>query len=594
MLRFIGRWLRRLVFVFGIMSLISVVGCVALVLSLRPDREHHALPKAFVLTVDAGQALSSAPTDPFLTELLGDTQQLDLYSTLQGLNHAAGDDRVKAVLLDVTDLAFDPTTVQEIGAKLTALRKAGKLVVAFAETFSEGENSLLKYLAASYADEIWMQPHGMLALLGAGVEVPFFKDALANAGLRADFARRDEDKTAFNMVTESGFTPAHRRKIIKLIQGYMDLIEPQVQKNRPDTAGLPGLLSKGTFLGEEAVTAKLVDSLGYINDLEEKLMSLVGGDEESAPAEDWRVSLAEYHAAVVAEKHSLLKDIKKKDKEQARIALVYLNGEIIRDANVPTGSDNSVINAPDFQELFRELADDEAVKAVVLRINSPGGGFTPSDTLRAAIAVLRDSKPVVVSLGDVAASGGYMLAIGGDTIISAPTTIVGSIGVLGGKIVAQGLVEKLKITTDRVGVGALAYMWSPLTPFSEGERQEFNRQIDASYGAFKGLVAEARELDANQIAAVAGGKVFFGQEALDRRLVDKVGGLEDALAEARQAAGLKDTDTAPVALYPRPRLPWIAFLEQRFGQTIQARVLAWLGLSPRMALQARATLPKIH
>jgi protease-4 len=593
MLRFMGKWLRRLVFTFGVMSLLGFAGCVALVLSFRPEGEHHALPKSFVLTIDAGQALSTAPTDPFLAKLLGEPQQLDLYNALISLNHAVTDERVKAVLLNVSDLAFDPVTVQEIGNKLIALRKAGKPVFAFAETFSEGENSLLKYLAASYGDEIWMQPYGMLALLGAGVEVPFFKDALANLGVRADFVRRDEDKTAFNIVTENGFTPAHRREIVKLIQGYMDLIQPQVQKNRPDTAGLPGLLSKGTFLGEEAVASKLVDNLGYIHELEEKLSSLVS-DEEGVTVEDWQVSLAEYHASVAAKKHNFLNDMNKKDKNKTHIALVYLNGEIVRDANIPTGSDNAVINAPDFQDVFRELADDETVKAVVLRINSPGGGFTPSDTLRAAIAVLRDTKPVIISLGDVAASGGYMLAIGGDTIIAAPTTIVGSIGVLGGKIVAQGLAEKLKINTDRVGIGALAYMWSPLTPFSDTERQEFNRQIDASYRAFKDMVAEAREMDANQIATVAGGKVFFGSEALDRKLVDKVGGLEDALAEARQAADLKADDRVEVTLYPRPRMPWAGFLGQWVGHTLQTHVIAWLGLSSRTHLQARAMIPEIN
>lgn len=605
MLSFFGKLLKRLVYALGISSLIGFIGMAVLFFMVRNEAPKTELPGSFVLTLSAHRGISPLPADPLLSKLLPDQASLDLYSTLDALKHASTDTRVKAVFLDLTGSQYDLTTIEEIGGALTALRTAGKPVVAFSETFSEGENSIIPYLAATYSGEIWMQPYGMVALLGVGAEVPFFKDALERLGARFETEHRNEAKTAFNSFTENGFTPAHKAQTEKLLRDILAVVSPQLLKNRPALPPLESLFAEGFYMGSGAVEKKLVDQLGYIDDVRVRLFALYNGGEApegaAIPAdEDWLVSIERYHGGTHESwlQAAHLEDKKDKAKKPAALALVYMNGEIVRDAEGGLGSGSEgKITATEYGEVFADIAADESIKAVVLRIDSPGGGFTASDTLRNAINTLRDTnKTVIISMGSVAASGGYMLASAGDKIFALPGTITGSIGVIGGKPVFAGTAEKLGVHVERVGTGDLVNMFSPLSSFNDKERAAFRRQIDFSFAAFKEIVAESRGLNAAEIDAVSGGFVFLGDEALKLKLVDALGGLDVAIAAAQESSGAAKDQPLDVRLYPQAELPWLAFLQGQFGGLVRLSLNAALGLplDTASSLKAQATIPAVR
>jgi protease-4 len=600
---FLGKLLKRLIFALGLSSLIGVVGMLVIFFALRSEAPKTELPGSFVLTLNAGNGISPLPADPLLSQLMPDEAALDLYSTLEALKHAATDARVKAVFLDLTGSQYDLTMIEEIGGALAALRAAGKPVVAFSETFSEGENSIIPYLAATYSGEIWMQPYGMVALLGVGAEVPFFKDALERLGARFETEHRNEAKTAFNSFTENGFTPAHRAQTEKLLRDVLAVVSPKLTTNRPALPPLESLFAEGFYMGQGAVDKKLVDQLGYIDDVRARLFALYNGGTalEGAviPAdEDWLVSIERYHGG---KPESLLKTAylgEKKDKAEkpAALALVYMNGEIVRDTDGGFGGDEGKITAAQYSEVFADIAADASIKAVVLRIDSPGGGFTASDTLRNAINTLRENhKTIIISMGSVAASGGYMLASAGDKIFALPGTITGSIGVIGGKPVFQDAASKLGVKVERVGTGDLVNMFSPLRSFNDKERAAFRRQVDFSFAAFKEIVAESRGLNPAEIDTVSGGHVFFGEEAVRLKLVDALGGLDAAISEAQESSGQPKDQPLEVRLYPQAELPWLAFLQGQFGGLVRATLHAAFGLPyDNSALKAQAAIPAVH
>jgi len=400
------------------------------------------------------------------------------------------------------------------------------------------------YYLASGFDRIYLQPSGMVGLVGLAAEHPFLKGTLEKLGLEPRFHRRDEYKTAVNLFTETAFTDAHRRATTALMQGWLDQLVTGISVSR----GLPAdrvreLVDRGPFSAKEALAAGLVDRLAYADEIR--------GEIAGKGAE--RIDIGDYVSWT-------------REAPRGRgVALVFGEGMILSgpsrydavSGDVTLGSDTVV-------KAFESAAESKDVAALVFRVNSPGGSYVASDAILRAVRKAKSAgKPVVISMGNVAASGGYMVAAYGDRVFAQPGTITGSIGVYGGKFLTREMWAKLGVTWDGVYLGNHAGLASGLRDFSDEQRALFERHLNESYDAFTAIVADGRGLDARAVEAAAGGRAWTGEDAQRLGLVDELGGLQAALAAARELGGLPPD--AAVRVFPKERSLVELILEEGLG-----------------------------
>jgi protease IV len=462
---------------------------------------------------------------------------------LDALRRAGQDRRVRALVVKLGGSRSSLTLAraQELGNAVRQFRGHGKLAVAWAETFGELGRGSVPYYLASACEEIWLQPSGDVCLTGAATEVPFLRGALDRAGVTPQIAQRHEYKNAANVFTEQGFTPAHREATDRLVRSVMQQLVAGVAAGRGLTAEeVRALVDRAPLFADEALQAGLVDQLGY----RDEVYAFV---RERAGADAVLLSLARYRRSKPAELPSRMLPHR-----QDVVALVHVTGPIHlgRSRQPPFG--NGSAGSDTVIAALRSATDAPDVSAIVLRVASPGGSYVASDAVWRQVALSRRAgKPVVVSMGDVAASGGYFVAMGADAIVAQPATITGSIGVVGGKQVVDGLAGRLGIAHEGISPGRHGLMFSPLREFSDDEWQRLNVWLDRVYDDFVAKVADGRGLPADRIDEIARGRVWTGADALDRGLVDDLGGLDAATAKARELANLPPSADADLRVYPR-------------------------------------------
>jgi protease IV len=557
--------MRILSFVIGLFALIGflfVGGLVtAVVVATRTGPE---LPSSVVLelVLDGGTLSDSASGG--LKRLVGGDDTLE--DLLTALERARTDPRVKGLIARLGSEGPDMAQVQELRGALDRFRASGRFALVYATDYGNAS-----YLLASAFDEVWMQPFGLFALTGPAAEVPFARAALDAAGLLPEVERREAYKSAPNSATEAGFTPAHREMTEALVGDLArQLAEGVAASRRLDPAAVRALIDRAPLTDREALDAKLIDHLGYRDEMEAR------ADERSNEAEF--VDLGDY-----------LRANPPPAGEGTVIATVEASGSIVDGEDEDGATGKAVITPGRLVAAIGKAADDDEVKAILLRIDSGGGSASASESIRRAIVKAREAgKKVVVSMGSTAASGGYWIAMSADHILADPATLTGSIGVFAGKVSGAALSERLGIAWGRVSGGKNAAMWSPLHPFSESERERLKAFTDQIYEGFVAKVAEARRLPPDAVRAVAQGRVWTGAQALDRGLVDELGGREEAVMAIRSLTGL--APDAPVRLVPFPEPPSpleeaLAFLSQDGGWLRAVRVLAampglerWLGV----------------
>jgi len=468
------------------------------------------------------------------------------------LDRAAGDPRVRGFVVKLAGGDLDLTHVEELRPAIERFRASGK----FAYIYAASYESLSQYYLASAFDQIWLQPMGIVSVTGLQVEIPYARPVLDKIGVEPQVFARKEYKNLFESFTDSEMSPESREMMAALIGSIGKSVIDDVTVSRNMKPGeFQGLVNKALFTGKQAFDAKLVDRLDYLDVFNAEIKEQVKGD----PAND-----DELFAPMVTYVHdTMASPFAASGHEKPHVALVYAVGQISQYDD----SGRNLAAAETLVENLRSAVDDDAVNAIVLRIDSPGGDPTAAETIRRAILTAKKKgKQVVVSMGSSAASGGYWIAADADYIFAQPTTLTGSIGVTGGKFSLMNMWKKIGVNWDGVRWGENAGLWSFNQPYSPTEAARMDALMDDVYENFVGLVAAGRGMSVEQADKVAGGRVWTGAQAREKGLVDTLGGLEDALDYAAGLSGAMDRHGVEVVVMPRPRTAFekiIEFLEMQ-------------------------------
>ncbi len=548
MMRFFGRllsWLGGLV----------ILGGLALLLFVMVATRNKEVPARTILEVDLETDLvEDRPDDP-LAQIAGMSKH-DLRSLLAALERAQDDPRVIGLVARIGQSKIGMAQVQELRDAVARFRSKGKFALAFSETFGEFTWGNSAYYLATAFEQIWLQPSGDIGLTGVLLEPMFLKNVLEKVGVKPHLDQRYEYKNAMNMFTESKMTPAHREAMEKLAQGWFGQLVRGIAEGRhlPE-ADVRGLMDRGPFLGPETLKEKLVDQLGYRDEFYAKAKDRAGDGAQ----------LLYLHKYLDRTERAA----QKKLKGAKTVALIYGLGGVHRGQSefdalggAPSMGSDTVTAA------FRAAVADKDVKAIVFRIDSPGGSYVASDSIwREVVRARSAGKPVIATMGNVAGSGGYFVAMAADKIVAQPGTITGSIGVLGGKYILTELLDnKLGITHDRVVLGQNSTMWSTNQDFTPAEWARFQAWLDRVYQDFTAKVAEGRKLPKEKVLQVAKGRIWTGEDAKGLGLIDELGGLDTALRLARQAIGVPDGEALQLKRFPERKKPAQAIAEKLMGK----------------------------
>jgi protease IV len=499
-----------------------------------------------VLKLDGNlvEQFSGSPREQLMAQAQGrgTPRQTRLRDVLATLDQAARDDKVSAVLLDVDELGgAGLASLHEVSAALQRFRKSGKPVLAYADSYSQRS-----YYLAAQADEVYLHPMGMVMLEGFGRWRTYYKDALDRLGVTPHVVKAGTYKNFAETYTANGPSPAtlESEGLVygELWSGFTAALETARKLPAGSIAqGIEELPQRLAAVGGDpaklALQAKLVDGLKTRDQMRELLIAKGAKDDETKSFR--QVSLGQYQA--------YLKDAGAPNKLQPGIGIVVAEGEIV-DGDVGPGR----IGGDSTARLIRKAREDEAIKAVVLRVNSPGGSAFASEIIRRELELTRQAgKPVVVSMGDVAASGGYWIATSSDAVIADAGTVTGSIGVFGMLPTAEGLMDKLSLHTGAVRTTWLAGGYDARRPLDPRLKAVVQAGIDNVYARFTTLAAQARKSTPEKIDAVAQGRIWTGAQAKERNLVDRLGSFDDAVQTAVQLAKLE------VKAGEKPRLAYV-------------------------------------
>ena len=536
--------------VIGGLSFIAFLGGVAVVaVIIHAAPKPTPLPARIILSADLDQDLAEGQgSDVVSRALFGD--KMTLRDFLDALEQAGDDPRVAGVYARLGDDSLGLARVQQVRDAIAAFRKKGKFAIAFADTFGEFGPATRPYYLATAFDQIWLQPMGDVGLTGLYTETPFLKDTLEKIGVAADFDHRSEYKSAMNSLTEASMPAAQREET----EGLLDSLDGQIVRDiaaarkisEPD---LHALIDRAPLFANEALSGHLVDKLGYRDEA-------IAAAERRAGGGATMVALSRYLDKVGHPNNSGIK-----------IALIDGDGLITREGTGGSLVDQNGFDAQTVAKAIRDAIADKDVRAILFRVDSPGGSVVASETVwREIDRAHRMGKPVIVSMGDVAASGGYYIAAPADKIVAEPATLTGSVGVLAGKIVLSGLMEKLGVNFTAIGRGANAGMFSGVDDFSPEAKQKLSDMLDRVYQGFKDHVAAGRHLSPDAVEAIAKGRVWSGEDAKKNGLVDALGGYEVALKLAKQAAKIPVDAPIDLVTFPARKNPLTEFIDRVAGK----------------------------
>ena len=501
-------------------------GLLLLLSSAVSDREDFGIEDKSILVFDLSTLVKDSKPPVNLAQAFSSEEQetIALRRVLEALNKATKDDRIVALFLDGRK-GGSPNgyaTMEEIRKALEEFKAAGKKIIAYDVTLSEQE-----YYLSSLADEIIVNPMGTIELNGLSSKQMFFKGALEKYGIGVQVIRVGDYKSAVEPYIRSNLSPANRQQTAALLGDLWGKFLDTVADSRGlDTSKLSKLVdAKGYLEPTEAKTAGLIDRVGYYDNVATKLRQLTKETDE-ATKNFRQVDLATYADYTTSSAQA-------SSSAAQKIAVVYAEGAIVggRGSIETIGSDG-------FAETLRELREDEGVKAVVLRVNSPGGSATASEVILREILLTKKQKPIIVSMGNVAASGGYWIAAGANYIFAEANTVTGSIGVFGLLSNIQEIANENGITWDVVKTGKFADIGSNVRPQTEAELAIYQQSVDKTYQLFLRKVARYRNLPIEQVKEIAKGRIWSGSKAEKIGLVDRIGGLESAIAYAAEQAKL--------------------------------------------------------
>ena len=575
-------WLRSILFgtLNGLAKLVLAVVLVLVVLLATGLFRGDGLPGTMVLTLDLRKAIAdSAPPTPFDLGQRNPT----VMDVETALDEAGRDGRVKGLLLQLGSGSVSTAQAEELSAAFARFRAKGKFVVAYSHGFLS--TGLGDYLLATSANEIWMQPQSNFSPAGAGVGEVFLRGLFDKIQAEPQIVKRADYKSAADTFMEKSMTAADREQLTALLQSVYNSATAGAAAARKLPAQLiVASLDKSPQFAEQAQKEGLIDKIAYDDDAEAAALKKAGQGAR-------KVALGEFLRA---------RDGSGAFASGPKVALIQASGEIVDGSVSGNGlfGGNNVIASDDMAKTIRQATDDKDVKAIVLRVDSPGGSVSASDQILDALKkAQKKGKPVVVSMGSVAASGGYFISAYANRIVAQPGTITGSIGVLTGKVSFGKSLGLIGVSGEQVGVGKNALFDSPLEPFTPDQLANLNAQADAIYADFKKKVATGRNLPIATVDEIAKGRVWSGADAKAHGLVDQLGGVWDAGETARTLAKMSTKDPLVFKRYPREK-GFFDAMNDLFGST-QAGASAIEGLVRiidlppiRATLEAMQSLPK--
>ena len=479
----------------------------------------------------------------FASEINSSVSEIALDDIMASIDKATDNDNIKGIYLHIGDFSASVASLQEIYKGLEKFKKTGRFIVAYADSYGNGT-----YYLSSIADKVYMNPSGTLALTGINISTVFFKDLLSKIGVEMQIFKVGTFKSAVEPFTQTSMSEANRLQLTTFINSIWTEITKTIARNRGISDTEVNLYAdSGLFLddAQTAVQHKLIDSLVYSSDMKEIIEKLVDKDYNTLTINDMKL---------VA---------RNKEYSKNRIAIVYAVGEI-------DGSNkNDGIDSEDISEDLLDIADNDKIKAVVLRINSPGGSAYGSEQIWKAVSVVKSKKPIVVSMGDYAASGGYYIACNTDKIFAQPTTLTGSIGIFGIFPNIGGLTDKLGIKFDNVKTNKYSDFGATYRPMNTEERAILQRYINNGYELFTKRCAEGRNMNIDSLKAIAEGRIYSGTDAMRLGLVDEMGGLEEAITFAAKKANISDYT---IKYYPSVK-SLIEQISDIFSTSVEERIV---------------------
>ena len=531
----------RFLAILGALWLIGMVITLIYVIGTKGS-----VPSKTILEANFEQPFAEQiPDSPTAHFTMSDRQTLR--DVVDAIDRGAEDDRVVGMIARVGAAPIPVAQIQEIRDAVARFRAHKKFAVAYAETFGEfGPGNGAYYLATAF-DQIYMQPSGDVGLTGILIESPFIKGTLAKLGMSFHGDHRYEYKNALNFYTETKYTAAHKEAMTGIMNSWFSQMKDGICQARgiaPEK--FQAVVDAGPYLGKEAVDAKLVDGVAYRDEVYAKVKARAGDGTKL-------LYLDKY-----------LDRAERPHQRGKKVALIYGVGGVQRGkSDYDPVQNEQTMGSETVAGAIRAAVQDEDVKAILFRVDSPGGSYVASDTIWREVVNARNAhKPVIVSMGNLAGSGGYFVAMAADKIVAQPGTITASIGVLGGKMLTSGLWEKVGLSWDEVHDGNNATLFTGTHDFTPAEWARFEAWLDRIYVDFTGKVAEGRKLPKEKVLEIAKGRIWSGQDAKNLGLVDELGGYDTALKLVKKAIGVGESEDVNLVVYPRPK-KWYETLLQR-------------------------------
>ena len=539
--------------IFTVIGIVSVAGMVA------SENAGNVLEKNSILRIKLqGEITERTEENPMDFLSRGEIMSIPLDKALEALKKAATNDRVKGIYLEGGVLTAAPAELQELRQALLGFKESGKWIVAYGDEYSRGS-----YYLCSVADEVFLNPIGMLDWSGMSSQPIFYTGLMKKLGVKMQVFKVGTYKSAVEPFICTEMSDANREQVQSFLDNIWGNMLKEVAASRQINPGeLNAMADSTTFLSQAEVFVKnkLVDKLGYLSDVKKALKQRLELDEDD-----------DLNFATLADVIASDGLGKKIDDE---VAVYYAYGEIA-DSRAAGFSQEHNITAKEMMKDLQELREDDDVKAVVIRVNSPGGSAYASEQIWHELQLLRAKKPVVVSMGGMAASGGYYISCGANQIFAEPMTLTGSIGIFGMiPDASELLTQKLGLTFDVVKTNAMSDFGAMGRPFNANEAVKMQGYVNRGYELFTSRVADGRGMEQDSVKAIAEGRVWTGEQALSIGLVDKLGNLNDAVEAAALLAELEDYT---VGRYPQVK-PWYASLVDRAGSNyMDSRIRAAMG-----------------
>ncbi len=551
----------------------------------------------FVLPLSAQEQSEEEAAPPIkkyveftLSGTFSDTKEISFFGTastktLRGLfkklDALKNDDEVDAIIFKIGNVGIGWASLQEVRNKLGELRDAEKEMIGYLES---GGNA--QYLLAAAMDQIVLMPTGSLNLTGLRAEILFYKGFLEKLDIEADMLAMGKFKSGIEPYTRDSMSDAFRESMTGLLDDlYAQMLEKIAEGREEITSEIAAeLIDRGPFTAKEAHESKLVDVLQYYDELLDAIKAAPEGEVQVVTQDgEKKRKIPDMNSfAGMMQLFSMFNPPQRAKARPAdnQIALIYASGPILPDFDSPFAT-MSMITPKTLKKAFQKARSDDAIQAVVLRVDSPGGSAIASDMIWREVMLTQREKPVIVSMANMAASGGYYISMAAGTIVAQPATLTGSIGVYGGKLNLKGLYNKIGLTKEIIAHGQNATLYSDYGGFSPTERERVEKMMKTVYENFVNKAASGRNKTYDEIDAVAQGRVWTGKQAKELGLVDEIGGLDTALSIAKEKAGFTDEDRFDIIVLPEQKPFFEQFLERMLEEDAGISVPLPLQLAQR-------------